>query len=161
PESVAAFSQWVRTHPKGLVLDIGSSLGIYSAIALFNNNTVEVIAFDSDLASLAAVRRLCQHATGSRLRLVYGFVTQTASDLTSLDAAARNAYERVVGAGERILRTRYVCLTDVGSSSVPRHRLDDLFAGIVADGRPVLIKCDVEGAELLVLSGGENMLRRW
>src|SRR5262249_16914038 len=69
PESIATFASWVQRNSDGLVLDIGSSIGIYSATALFANPRVQVVAFDSDLCSLAAVRRICQYANGSRLRL--------------------------------------------------------------------------------------------
>jgi FkbM family methyltransferase len=162
PESIAAFAEWVRRHPGGLVLDLGSSIGIYCAVALFADQRVQVVAFDSDLSSLAATRRICQHATGGRLRLVHGFLAETPSEVTSLDSAVSDTEAGLVRTGVRgsVGTTRYVCLTDLETDAVPRRRLDDLFADNIADERPVLIKCDVEGAELLVLSGGETLLRR-
>jgi hypothetical protein len=141
PESVAAFTQWLRKNPGGMVLDVGSSLGIYTAIALFNNDTVEVVAFDSDLASLAAVRRLCQHATGRRLRLVHGFIAEMTTDATSLEAAVRISYESLLQTGERDDGIRYICLSDVDANTIPRRRLDDLFADNVANECRILIKC--------------------
>jgi FkbM family methyltransferase len=156
PEAVAALADWVRRHPGGLVLDIGSSIGIFSAIALSAGDDVEVVAFDPDLASLAAVQRLCAHADGQRLRLVHGFVTQAASETASLEEAAARTQAALIRTGIRgeVGTTRYASLTD----AVPRWRLDDLCAGLA--GRPTLVKCDVEGAELLVLAGGEALLRR-
>ena len=161
-ELVGIFADWVRTHPGGLVLDIGSSIGIYSAIALFSDQQVQVVAFDSDLCSLAAVRRVCQHAIGDRLRLVHGFLTETPSEVTSLDSAESETEATLVRTGVRgsVGTTRYLCLTDLEARAVPRRRLDDLFAEYLTDERPILMKCDVEGAELLVLSGGKKLLRR-
>src|SRR5262245_42519722 len=57
-------------------------------------------------------------------------------------------------------RTRYICLGDPEAGAIPRRRLDDLFSDRTSDKRATLIKCDVEGAEFLVLSGGEALLRR-
>jgi FkbM family methyltransferase len=131
PEAVAALADWVRRHPGGLVLDIGSSIGIFSAIALSAGDDVEVVAFDPDLASLAAVRQLCAHAEGERLRLVHGFVTQAASETASLEEAAARTQAALIRTGIRgeVGTTRYASLTD----AVPRWRLDDLCAGA---GRP-------------------------
>lgn len=160
PEAVAALADWVRRHPGGLVLDIGSSIGIFSAIALFAGDDVEVVAFDPDLASLAAVGRLCAHADGARLRLVHGFVTRAASETASLEQAAARTQAALLRSGIRgeVGTTRYASLTDADADAVPRWRLDDLLTAPA--GRPTLIKCDVEGAELLVLAGGEALLRR-
>ncbi|MBE0612754.1 MAG: FkbM family methyltransferase [Burkholderiales bacterium] len=161
PEAVAKLSEWVRHHPGGTVLDIGSSTGIFSAIALFAEPSVEVVAFDSDLASLAAVRRMCQHAQGDRLRLVYGFVARTPTDASSLDAAAKATEVALERAGDRgdFGTTRYICLIDTNVDSIPTRRLDDLFLSEDTTGRAMLIKCDVEGAELHVLSGASTFLR--
>ena len=55
--------------------------------------------------------------------------------------------------------TRYVCLPNSEVGTIPCRRLDDLFEPETVSGRSMLIKCDVEGAELNVLSGGESLLR--
>jgi FkbM family methyltransferase len=162
PQAVAAYAQWISSHPGALVLDIGSSVGIFSAIALFCEPHAQVVAFDSDLPSLAATRRMCRHASGARLRLVHGFLAERSTELRSLPAAAAETGE-AVRQGElrgEPMATRYVCLTDAERGAIPSYRLDDLFAHEDLARRPVLIKCDVEGAELLVLRGAERLLRR-
>jgi FkbM family methyltransferase len=164
PESVRMFVDWIARHPRGIVLDIGSSTGIYSAIALFAGPNIDVVAFDSDLASLAATRRMSQYAvaTEARLRLVYGFLSQTATDPTSLASAVKNTEIALEQTGIRVdaATTRYVFLDGEAKDSIPCRRLDDLFAEESDERRPVLLKCDVEGAELLVLKGGENLLQQ-
>jgi FkbM family methyltransferase len=163
PESIAEFVGWVRCHPGGIVLDIGSSIGIYSAVALFADSNVDVVAFDADLASLAAARRLCRHAAGNRLRLIHGLLGATSTEPTSLASAVART-EAALALAQTDVRgdvgtTRYVCLGDPDTELIPHHRLDDIGANI-ADGREILIKCDVEGAELQVLAGGQALLRR-
>jgi FkbM family methyltransferase len=162
PESVAALSVWARCHPDGTVVDIGSSIGIFSAVALFSNIATHVVAIDSDLPSLAATRRMCQHAPGNRLQLVYGLVSDVPTVRMSLAAAASSTDEQILRAGVRgdSGTTRYVCLTDSGTAEIRRLCLDDMFSGAEAVTRPLLIKCDVEGAELLVLRGAAVLLRR-
>lgn len=161
PKSLAAFAGWVRRHPGATVVDIGSSVGIFSAVALFADATTNVIAFDADLASVAAVRRMCAHAPGDRLSLVHGFLTDSSG------AAGRSLAE-AIDATDTALRqksisgdvgtTRYACLVDPARGDVPLYRLDDLMTVESFGRRPTLIKCDVEGAELLVLMGAQNLL---
>jgi len=161
PESIAEFAGWVRRHTGGIVLDIGSSIGIYSTVALFADSNVEVVAFDADLASLAAARRLCRHAAGKRLRLIHGLIGETSMQPMSLAAAVawtEAALTRTEVRGD-VRTTRYVCLGDPDTELIPRRRLDDVGADI-AHGREILIKCDVEGAELQVLAGGRALLQR-
>lgn len=162
PEAVAAYARWIERHPGALVLDVGSSIGIFSAIALFADSRAEVLAFDSDLPSLAAARRLCRHAAGARLRLAHGFLAEQATRACSLATAVSDTQAELEQSGVRGESgiTRYVCLTDVDRGGIASYRLDDLLAGESLEGRPILIKCDVEGAELLVLRGAEAFLRR-
>ncbi len=162
PETITMFSRWVQCHSGGIVLDVGSSIGIFSAVALFGDTEVEVVAFDSDLASLAAARRMCQHAKGRRLRLVQGFIGQKATQVTSLAAAVASTEAFLMQSGARgdVGSTRFICLTHPEAGSIPCRRLDDLFPDEMTQGRAMLIKCDVEGAEQLVLSGAEGLLRR-
>ena len=162
PDTIGAFSKWVRDHPNATILDVGSSTGIFSAVALFGANSIEVIAFDSDLASLAAARRMCQHANGDRLRLVYGFIARDPTERVSLDEAVSSTEAALRSSGARgdVGTTKYTCLTDSGVQAIASRRLDDLFPGPSPSGRPMLIKCDVEGAELLVLEGARDLFRR-
>ena len=162
PQTVEVFARWIRKHPDGLVLDVGSSTGIFSAIALFTTPSVEVIAFDPDLSSLAAVRRMCQHVDRSRLQLVHCFAADVSSEQETIEVAVRTTAEAL--AGKRITgdvgTTRYIALSSRVDNSVPTFRLDDLFDAKLLLQRPVMMKCDVEGAELRVLRGFEKSLRR-
>jgi FkbM family methyltransferase len=85
-----------------------------------------------------------------------------ASETASLEQAAARTQAALLRSGIRgeVGTARYASLTDADADAdaVPRWRLDDLLAA--PTGRPMLIKCDVEGAELLVLAGGEALLRR-
>jgi hypothetical protein len=74
PETVSYFRQWVLDHPTGLVLDIGSHIGIFSAVALFASPSIEVVAIDPNLASLVTTQRMTQYASGHRISIIHGFV---------------------------------------------------------------------------------------
>ncbi len=160
-EAVGAFVKWVRNHPAGVVLDVGSSIGLYSAVALFAGTGVEVIAFDSDLPSLAALRRLCQHADRRRLRLVHGLVGEKADQLDTIEKALI-VTETELDVIPELSPTRYICLEPGGCSpdevAIPCRRLDDLFPSDGSGKREMLIKCDVEGAELHILRGAEKLI---
>lgn len=162
PETMTAFVDWLRRHPGGQVLDVGSSVGIFSAVALCTGDDVNVTAFDSDLNSLAALRRHCQHAQGEQIQLVWGFLGDSGDVVQSL-AAAVSETEQVLrdrAPSGDIGTTQYVCLDSCNDRTIPCRRLDDLLQNAESDSRPLLIKCDVEGAELLVLSGAEKTLKR-
>jgi FkbM family methyltransferase len=161
PESVRALVGWIRANQGGLVLDVGCSVGIYSVVSLFADRSARVIAFDPDLDSLAATLRICRYASGQRLSVVYGFVTSkvaTPAKLREAVTATQAAIDEEQPIGD-IGTNRYVCLTSDASviAAVPRYTLDALLAE-EAPHHPVLLKCDVEGAELLVLRGAETVL---
>jgi hypothetical protein len=93
--------------------------------------------------------------------LVFGLVAQSPTETNSLDSAVTATEAALVRTGVRgdVGTTRYVCLTDANVKSIPIRRLDDLFADDIVEGRAMLIKCDIEGAELLALFGAETLLR--
>ncbi len=158
PAAIRCAADWARRHGDGVFLDIGSSAGIFSAVVLFANPGIEVLAFDSDLASLAQTRRFCRHAEGT-LRVVYGFVAAAGSAATLAEAIAITDAElaRADPSGD-VGTTSYVCIEDARFADIPRNTLDDLFRSSPLGMRPMLIKCDVEGAELLVLQGARTLL---
>jgi FkbM family methyltransferase len=160
PESLRLVADWARRHDDGLFLDIGSATGIFSAVMLFANPRIEVIAFDSDLASIAQTRQFCRYAKG-RLQLVHGFVAEAGSQISLDRAVAATTAEllRLNPTGD-IGTTRYICLEDPTFADIRRNALDDLFTGDVSNRRPILIKCDVEGAELRVLHGAQKLLEQ-
>jgi FkbM family methyltransferase len=154
--------QWIGTHPNALVLDIGCSLGIFATAALFADPSVELVAFDPDLASLAVARRISRHAGGKRLRLVHGFLASKATHAVSLETAIATTAQSMANSilsGE-LRSIRYEGLNGPNARSIPSYRLDDLLAERVANERAILIKCDVEGAELEVLMGASDTLNR-
>jgi FkbM family methyltransferase len=160
PEAISAAVEWARAHPRGIMLDIGSNIGIFAAAVLFADPGVEVIAFDADLSSLAATLRLCRYISGNRLRVVCGLISDRGTSPVLLEEAARTTLRQLASEKAPLGdpgTTSYVCLTSEGVELIPRYSLDQLFAN---DQRQMLIKCDVEGAELLVLKGGAELLAR-
>lgn len=161
PETVAALVGWLEKHPTALVLDIGCAIGIFSVVGLFASEQVEVVAFDSDLASLKATERMCQYASGNRLRLVHGFASNEHLSGLGLNTASAKAQEllstsSLTGAPGT---TAYICIDGNTDSTIPTHSLDGLFFAENPPSRPILLKCDVEGAELLVLRGAQKLLQ--
>ena len=157
PESMRTAIDWVRSNPGCTVLDIGCSVGIFSVACLFADMQSEVIAFDSDLESLVETRSMCRYCSGSRLRTIYGLVSDESGP--ALPEALAISEMAIAGRGQHGLpgETSYVCLSDDPGYLIPRIRLDDLFSNEFV-GRRILLKCDVEGAELLVLKGARAFL---
>ena len=160
PQAVAAMVDWLRRAHRPLLLDVGSAVGILSVAGLAATPDSEVIAFDSDLSSLKAVERICKHYAASRLTLVHGFISDTHKSGRTLseasgDTRARIAQSKVTGDPGT---TAYVCLDQDHSPDIPTHCLDRLLDAGSLSGRDVILKCDVEGAELLVLQGARKLL---
>lgn len=149
----------VKQHPGGLLIDIGSSFGIFSGSAMFLDPKATVIAIDGDLESVVATRRFCQYApTPCRLTIVHGLITDAAPSCSLTEAVARTeASLLATGAQGTSDSLRYRNLNET-SKELPRYKLDDLLVGVTGS-RPTLIKCDVEGAELHVLRGAVCLLR--
>jgi FkbM family methyltransferase len=157
PETVRAASKWAGENPGGLFLDIGCSVGIISAVVRFAGQSIETIAFDSDLASLQATRAMCKHAPSGTLRLVYGFVSESGSgkNLASAEADTDTALSLSRATGKPG-STRYMNLGD--RTDIPSNTIDDLLLGELTQAGPVLLKSDIEGAELFMLRGAKQFL---
>jgi FkbM family methyltransferase len=158
-----ALGAWFARHPNGLLLDIGCELGQYSLLALGRSPASEVIAFDADLASLKATARMCRLVSPpGRLKVVYGLLC-AGGDSAPLDRARADTGAALARCGAPGLpgTTQFVCLDNGGGADVPRHNLSGLLLpGATDPARPVLLKCDVEGAEFEVLKGAGAYIAR-
>jgi FkbM family methyltransferase len=159
PEVVQKLAAWLAEHPRSRVMDVGCSMGILSACALAVSGETEVIAFDSDLASLKAAERLTSLIGPQRLHLVWGFVDEAHHSQRTFAEAEAFTRERLDASGEtgNPGTTKFVCLED-GGDGIPSNSLDGLFANEPPSDRPSLLKMDIEGAELLALRGGHQWL---
>jgi len=165
-EQAGAVISWLKNNRNAIFLDAGCSFGFYSVIALFASCDVEVIGIDSDLHSLASAETLCVYASGDRLKVVHGFVSDKHLSGAPFSAAVINTQKNLprTTSGELDTENRsYINIYDNKDPSIPTHTIDGLFLaeGFFRKNRPILLKCDIEGAELLALRGAQNVLRQF
>lgn len=161
-ESFAALGAWLdHNSNQPTLLDLGCSFGLVTSFAVQVCPTAEVIAIDSDRVSLRALESLVPAAALPRVRRVEALLGDQPTPIAGLAAAVTATTQRLPALSPRaaISQSCFRCLGQPGSDGIPTYRLDDLLAGMEFRG-PVLFKCDVEGAELLVLQGATEFLSR-
>jgi len=105
PETMKVFADWCRKNPGARILDVGSSVGLFTLASLF-------------------------------------------------------AHPKKLPPAKSNSSSQYICLNDASAEGIRQHALDDLLQGWLEDGRPVLLKTDVEGAEQLVLEGAREWIQK-
>lgn len=161
PATVSAFTDWVERHPTGVVLDLGSSVGVYSAIALAASPVSEVFAFDGDAIGLRVSEAIATRLQArARFHCCYALVVAEPGGRTlySLEQQSTAVLDRLP-LEPPSTGSAFVNLGSAAAAEVPRVSIDELFPGWT-DQRPVLLKIDIEGAELLALRGAETFIAR-
>ncbi|QDS88887.1 hypothetical protein EC9_30820 [Rosistilla ulvae] len=165
PETAAAIHDWVVKHPGGAFIDIGCSYGYFSCGVLFADPTARVFAIDADLPSLAITRHVCSLAAdvGERLGLYRTLIGEEGTECVSAEGLKAQTLTTLPDPALKLdpQSTNYVNLdTQIDERQLPRIALDRFLAETLGD-QPVacLVKCDVEGAEQVVLEAASETLR--
>ncbi|MBM3969577.1 MAG: FkbM family methyltransferase [Planctomycetes bacterium] len=131
-------------HPGSVVFDVGAHVGYYTVLSsVLAGPSGQVIAFEPLPANLKYLRRHLQLNACGNVRVLTNCVGEGSS-------TARFDDSHGTGVGH---------LATAGRLEVQVRSLDEM----VESGElpiPQFIKIDVEGAELLVLRGAEQLLRR-
>lgn len=163
PENMQRYCTWLKSAKSPLVLDIGSSIGVFSLVALAEKSDATVFAFDSDLISLQALLHLVQYHAGNRVAVVQGLISIHQGKTERLQTRVDNTQGELAKIekkpGEQ--GTQFICLNDPAQKAIPVFSLDELLCNEKNDHRSMLLKIDVEGAELLVLQGARQTIQKY
>jgi FkbM family methyltransferase len=150
--SARRVTQWLKGHPRGLVIDVGCSVSNYGIITLSASPDTRLVW----------TRFMCSKAVNPRrMRLIRGFVVAKADAARTADQACADTAGELDRRSENPFAefTQYQDSRDASNEAIPRLSVDALLEGDSCDGG-LLVKIDVEGNELGVLQGSARTLAR-
>jgi FkbM family methyltransferase len=165
PVTTELLARLVEDQPAITVVDIGCSIGIFSLLALSVSREATVYSMDADLMALAMARAMGRSTGANRHRFIWGFCGNAEMSRSNplrvdLEGAARKTGEVMKQANlrPRIGANRYTCIDHQMRTDIPCWDVDGLFLPLARTGRPLLIKCDIEGAEKLMVEGSQGVM---
>jgi FkbM family methyltransferase len=139
PEQTQAFQRVIK--PGDIVYDVGAHYGYYTLLSsILAGPTGKVFAFEPSPANIA---RLQAHLRAN------GCANVSVEELALSDAEGTARFDNQTGSGTAHLSSQ-------GSIEVRTATLDSLGSRLPP---PQVVKIDCEGAEVMVLEGGEKTLR--
>lgn len=167
PVTTEHLARLIEQEPESVVVDIGCSIGIFSLLALSVSPRCTVYSMDADMMSLAIAKRMGTTTGPGRHSLIWGFCgnagMSATNPLRSDLAAAVKASEKALAASgirPRVGANRYTCIDGNQPADIPCWDLDSLFGPMAEEGRPMVFKVDIEGAEKLMVEGAGRLLGR-
>jgi FkbM family methyltransferase len=164
PESIEFLAGLIDQAPETLFVDVGCAIGAYSLLALSVSRETEVYSMDADLMALTITRHICRYAGAGRHHLIWGFCADNemaGSNPLRGDLAAATALseKQIMTAGlkPRLGANSYVCLDGKQSAEIPCWDLDSLLLPAAKTGRPIVVKVDIEGAEIAMVRGSAKL----
>lgn len=162
-EATLKLINFIKANPDSLIIDIGCANGLISTICLFASLDCDVIAIDSDLESLAATLKMSSYSTGGgkRLKILNCLISDTFTDLKTIKELNELSFKLIKENNIQGLpeSTKYINLDKNIDGKIPLYSIDHLFEDYSHNHSKILIKCDIEGAELFALKGALNFIK--
>lgn len=164
PQSLEFLAGLIDREPDAVFVDVGCAIGVYSLLALSVSPRTRVYSFDADLMALSICRHMCRATGGERHGLIWGFCADEAAARSNplrddLAAAARCSEEKVMRTDlkPRIGANNYVCMDGKQSQDIPCWDMDSLLLPLAKAGKPLILKVDIEGAEIAMVRGAAQL----
>jgi FkbM family methyltransferase len=142
----------IKHKPWATLIDVGANRGQFTLLALDQNPSLKVFGFEPLSEAAATYRKIFNHAENATL---YDYALGSTESSNVLNISRRNDSSSILPISEKQVAI-FPGTEKVGMQKVAVRRLDSV---ICEDDikHPSLLKIDVQGFELEVLKGAENL----